>query len=58
MHNRHAGLSNELMASLDQVDKFQKELGISEPETESTLRLTKTGLPEETQVILLEPSNS
>jgi L-ascorbate metabolism protein UlaG (beta-lactamase superfamily) len=58
MHYRHAGLSNELMASLDPVDKFLKELGISEPETESTLRLTKTGLPEETQVILLEPSNS
>lgn len=58
MHYRHAGLSSNLMASLESVDKFLKELGISEPETESILKLTKSGLPEETQVILLEPSSS
>jgi L-ascorbate metabolism protein UlaG (beta-lactamase superfamily) len=58
MHYRHRGLAGELAESLEPVDKFLKELGISEPITESMLKLTKTGLPEETQVILLEPSTS
>lgn len=56
MHYRHAGLSGTLADSLEPVDKFLKELGISEPTIESMLKLTKTSLPEETQVILLEPS--
>ena len=56
MHYRHAGLSSALAESLEPVDKFLKELGISEPTTESMLKLTKASLPEETQVILLEPS--
>jgi L-ascorbate metabolism protein UlaG (beta-lactamase superfamily) len=58
MHYRHRGLTGELAESLEPVDKFLKELGISEPVTESMLKLTKTGLPEETQVVLLEPSTS
>lgn len=56
MHYRHPGLAKGLAESLEPVDKFLKELGITEPDTESTLKLTKTGLPEETQVILLEVS--
>lgn len=58
MHYRHAGLSSPIAESLEAVDKFLKELGITEPETESVLKLTKANLPEETQVILLEPTLS
>jgi L-ascorbate metabolism protein UlaG (beta-lactamase superfamily) len=56
MHYQHPGLTRELAESLEPVDKLLKELGISEPQTESMLKLTKSSLPEETQVILLEPS--
>lgn len=58
MHYRHRGLTGALAESLEPVDKFLKELGISEPETENMLKLTKTSLPEETQVMLLEPATS
>jgi L-ascorbate metabolism protein UlaG (beta-lactamase superfamily) len=58
MHYQHAGLSSALAESLEPVDKFLKELGVSEPQTESMLKLTKSGLPEEPQVILLTVSTS
>ncbi len=58
MHYRHAALSQSSMDTLEPVDKFLKELGISEPVTENMLKVTKTGLPEETQVVLLEPATS
>lgn len=58
MHYQHPGLTSDVMASLDPVDKFLKELGISEPETETILKVTKGSLPEETQVILLAPSTN
>ena len=50
----HYRLPN-LAVKLDPVDKFLKEMGITNAETQSTLKLTKAGLPEETQVILMEP---
>ncbi len=56
MHYRHPGLGSTLAESLEPVDKFLKELGITEPEPEPMLKLSKTNLPEETQVILLEPT--
>lgn len=40
---------------LDPVDKFLKEMGITRAETVSSLKLAKTGLPEETQIVLMEP---
>lgn len=39
---------------LDSVSKFLKEMGLSEAKTQETLKVTKSTLPEDTQVILLE----
>ena len=52
MHYHQLGLKGEL-AELEPVDKFLKELGIAEPEPQSTLRISKSSLSEETQVALL-----
>lgn len=51
MHYNLPGLSIEL----DPVDKFLKEMGVAKAEPESTLKLTKSSLPDETQIVLLEP---
>ncbi len=45
----------DLQVKLDPVDKFLKEMGITKPEIVANLKLTKAGLPEETQVVLMEP---
>lgn len=58
MHYLHAGLGSVIGETLEPVDRFLKELGVGEPETLSSLKVTKGQLPEETQVILLEPSAS
>lgn len=58
MHYLHSGLGDVIGETLEPVDKFLKELGISDPETVPSLKVTKSSLPEETQVILLEPSLS
>ncbi len=58
MHYLHPGLGPVFGETLETVDKFLKELGVAEPETVSSLKVTKSQLPEETQVILLEPSAS
>ncbi len=55
MHYQQPGLKGEL-AELEPVDKFLKELGIAEPEPQSTLRISKSSLSEETQVALLTMS--
>ena len=52
------GIRSEQSESLEPVDRFLKELGISDPEVTDTLRLTKSGLPEETQVVLLRPTGA
>jgi L-ascorbate metabolism protein UlaG (beta-lactamase superfamily) len=41
-------------SKLDGVSKFLKEMGLSEAKTQDTLKVTKSSLPEDTQVILLE----
>ena len=58
MQYRHEGLRSEQSESLEPVDRFLKELGISEPEVTDTLKLTKHSLPEETQVVLLRPTGA
>ncbi len=70
MHYRHDSLrtapgnagvspaSSALADSLEPVDRFLKELGISDPEVVDTLKLTKHSLPEETQVVLLRPTQA
>jgi L-ascorbate metabolism protein UlaG (beta-lactamase superfamily) len=49
----HYRLPN-LAVKLDPVSKFTKEMGLTKAETIDTLKITKSGLPDETQVILLE----
>src|ERR671923_662252 len=40
--------------SLDALNKFVKEMGLSKPETQSSLKVTRSGLPNETHVIVLD----
>lgn len=56
MHYQHTGLGGSLADSLEPVDRFLKELGISDPDEVDTLKVTKSGLPEETRVVLLRPT--
>ncbi len=58
MQYRHEGLRSEQSESLEPVDRFLNELGISDPEVTDTLKLTKSSLPEETQVVLLRPTGA
>jgi L-ascorbate metabolism protein UlaG (beta-lactamase superfamily) len=44
----------ELQVKLDPVSKLFKEMGLREPAPESSLKVTLSSLPEETQVVLLE----
>lgn len=44
----------DLAIQLDPVEKFLKEMGLAKVDTVDTLKLTKSSLPEETQVVLLE----
>ncbi|NJN92960.1 MAG: MBL fold metallo-hydrolase [Anaerolineales bacterium] len=44
----------DLTVKLDPVEKFLKEMGVTKADTLDVLKLTKTGLPEETQIVLLE----
>ena len=46
--------SGDTGAKLDGVSKFLKEMGLSEAKTQDVLKVTKSSLPEDTQVILLE----
>lgn len=51
MHYQQAGLKLQL----DELDRFLREMGITEATPESNLRITKSSLPEETQVVVLAP---
>ncbi len=55
MHYRHAGLMPDLAAGLEPVEKFLKEFGATAPEPQEILKTSKSALPEETQVVLLQP---
>jgi L-ascorbate metabolism protein UlaG (beta-lactamase superfamily) len=50
MHYQLPGLT----IKLDPVEKFLKEMGLTKADTIDTLKLAKTSLPEETQIVLLE----
>jgi L-ascorbate metabolism protein UlaG (beta-lactamase superfamily) len=56
MHYRHAGLAESIVEQLEPVEKFLKELGVAAPEAIDLLKVTKSTLPEETQVVLLKPA--
>ena len=45
----------KLKIDLESVDRFLKEMGVSDPGEEASLKITSGGLPEETQVVLLTP---
>jgi L-ascorbate metabolism protein UlaG (beta-lactamase superfamily) len=40
---------------LEEVDRFLKEMGVTEPTQEDSLKLTTSNLPEETETVLLVP---
>lgn len=51
MHYKLPGLTLEL----DGVERFLKEMGVTEPVSENSLKVTAGNLPEETQIVLLSP---
>lgn len=57
MHYRHPGLADGLTEQLEPVEKFLKELGAVAPDPVDILKLSKSNLPEETQVVLLNPAS-
>jgi len=54
MHYRTEGGSRDL----DPVSKFLKEMGLGAMTPEAALKVTKSGLPDETRVVLLEPKQA
>ncbi len=50
MHYHLPGLT----IKLDPVEKFLKEMGLAKADTTDMLKLTKSSLPEENQIVLLE----
>ena len=44
--------------SLDSLNKFIKEMGLSKPETQPSLKVTRSGLPNETRVVVLDYQGS
>jgi L-ascorbate metabolism protein UlaG (beta-lactamase superfamily) len=44
--------------SLDSLNKFIKEMGLSKPETQPSLKVTRSGLPDETRVVVLDYQKS
>lgn len=44
--------------SLDSLNKFIKEMGLSKPGTQPSLKVTRSGLPNETHVVVLEYQKS
>ncbi|HSO11785.1 MAG TPA: MBL fold metallo-hydrolase [Anaerolineales bacterium] len=43
---------------LESLNKFVKEMGLSKPETQPSLKVTRSGLPDETRVVALEYQKS
>jgi L-ascorbate metabolism protein UlaG (beta-lactamase superfamily) len=44
--------------SLDNLNKFIKEMGLSKPESQPSLKVTRSGLPNETHVVVLDYQKS
>ncbi len=51
MHYQIPGLKLEL----ETVDRFLKEMGVSEPVEENSLKISSSNLPEETETVILTP---
>jgi L-ascorbate metabolism protein UlaG (beta-lactamase superfamily) len=56
MHYRHDKLAGLFADQFEGVEKFLKEFGAPTTDPVETLKISKTGLPEETQVVLLKPT--
>jgi L-ascorbate metabolism protein UlaG (beta-lactamase superfamily) len=52
MHYKVKGLAQSV--KLDPVTRFLKEMGLDNVPTQETLKVTRSGLPEETQIVLLD----
>ena len=46
--------TKDVKLKLDSLDKFLKEMGLSASPPEASLKVTRTGLPEETHVVVLD----
>ena len=44
--------------SLDSLNKFIKEMGLSKPDTQPSLKVTRSALPDETKVVVLDYQKS
>lgn len=53
MHYQQSQLSALWASNLEPVDKFLRELGVSTPEPQETLKVTKSSLSDEPQVAIL-----
>lgn len=53
MHYQMPGLKY----NLDSVERFLKEMGVTEASEENSLKITAASVPEETQVVLLTPKS-
>jgi L-ascorbate metabolism protein UlaG (beta-lactamase superfamily) len=51
MHYKIPGLKPRM----DEVDRFLKEMGVSRPEEEASLKVSRSAISEETTVVLLSP---
>lgn len=51
MHYKIPGLKLEL----EEVDRFLKEMGVTDPTEESSLKISLSNLPEETETVILTP---
>lgn len=51
MHYHIPGIKVEL----DSVDRFLKEMGVTEPKEEASLKITSSNFKEETEIVLLTP---
>ncbi|MCL4871889.1 MAG: MBL fold metallo-hydrolase [Anaerolineae bacterium] len=51
MHYQQEGLD----LPLDHVERFLKEMGVTDVATETSLKISSSSLPEETQIVLLTP---
>ncbi len=50
--------TKDVNLELDSLDKFLKEMGLSAAAPESSLKVTRTGLPQETHVVVLDYTRS
>ncbi len=56
MHYYLPGISAAWAENLEPVDRFLRELGVSAPEPQDMLKISKSSLPEETDVAILVPA--